>query len=82
MPMRKPPAPENPGDPLFQAYRWLKNYGHLPVLGGMQAQPAKFIAAVDLIEAVNVAYLRRKQKSEEDKYKAQSWFEKVHGAGS
>lgn len=35
---------------LFQSYRWLRDYHVMPQAGGMVAQSARFIAAVDFID--------------------------------
>ena len=48
------------GYELFTAYKWLKNYGILPIEGGWLQQSAKFVSAVELCDSMMSIYQKIK----------------------
>ena len=65
------------GADLFDAYRWLKNYGHLPVPGGIMQQSAAFVDAVAWCDAVNAAFIEYRDRRNADVSKMQSNLQKM-----
>lgn len=79
--MAKPPeiAEDAPGINLWRSYRYLKSYQHFPRSGGTMEQTAKFLAAVDYCDRVNVTYSKRKQEVEANKEKAMNAIAEMLG---
>jgi hypothetical protein len=78
---RRPVALIGPeGDALFQAYKWLRNYGTLLAPGGLQDQSAAFVDAVEWCDAVHSAYSRAVGKRNAELAKVQAGLQKMIGS--
>ncbi len=67
------------GESLFQAYKWLRNYGILPAPGGLQDQPAVFLDAVEWCDSVHSAFARARERRNAEVAKVSASLQKMIG---
>lgn len=77
---RRPGALIGPeGSDLFQAYKWLKNYGTMPVPGGLMEQAAAFVDAVEWCDSVHAGHARTMDRRNAEVSKVQAGLQKMMG---
>jgi hypothetical protein len=65
------------GEALFEAYRWMKNAGVLPVEGGFYQQPWRFVQSADFCDSVHAAYASVRRQADRDHSKLQANLAKM-----
>ncbi len=77
-----PPETEGEaGQDLFAAYRWLKQYGHLPAPGSLIEQANKFVLAVEFCDLVHSVMSARRVQKEEQGAKLKKAIERMGKKG-
>ncbi len=67
------------GEDLFTAYQWLKNYGLMPAPGGYLQQSSAFLDAVAWCDSVHSAFMRTRDRRNEEVSKLQANLAKMTG---